>query len=274
MDAQSTSPLLDNAQGIYTTEASTISRIYIEYQKRNNRNISKKDEDILRKNYLAIMKRRTWKDELIAVAETLINELKMSQSEISQAQSTDGIQDGEFLDFRYGLTRIKVRPEFAKVVTIGRCKGCDIVLQSSKPPWTCSRLHAVIYVLPLTRKLIIADVGSFHGIRTVWRSSNLFPRESSVPGGRHLMEFSLRESFWLKLGSEFVICNGLTTEGENGPYDLSDSAENLSVCLDLPGDRGTLTKSETFSDIFHVPSKSQVAGSCFNCIRSMFSAKG
>jgi hypothetical protein len=59
------------------------------------------------------------------------------------------------------------------VVLVGRIPGCDIEMPIDLT--TVSRLHAVIFALPRHARIVVIDVGSFMGIRTIWRSGKAQP---------------------------------------------------------------------------------------------------
>lgn len=84
------------------------------------------------------------------------------------------------------------------VILVGRYNGCSIMLPTND--LSTSRLHAMIFIFPRKGEIIVADVGSYSGIKTISRSSNK-KLESSVPSKRQFLVFDMDEHVILQLGN-------------------------------------------------------------------------
>ena len=85
-------------------------------------------------------------------------------------------------------------------VLIGVKPGCDIEAG-------LSRLHAIVYIFPSLASVLVVDVGSMTGIRTLERSDKTKPLVSSKPEARAVLEFGLKERVVLSLGGCSIMLN-------------------------------------------------------------------
>eukprot|EP00697_Spironema_sp_BW2_P007828 gnl/Spiro4/22225_TR10941_c0_g1_i1.p2 gnl/Spiro4/22225_TR10941_c0_g1~~gnl/Spiro4/22225_TR10941_c0_g1_i1.p2 ORF type:complete len:324 (-),score=44.12 gnl/Spiro4/22225_TR10941_c0_g1_i1:97-1038(-) len=124
--------------------------------------------------------------------------------------------------------------------TIGRDPTCTLSILSED----VSRLHAVVFCYPCKYVvnhtnpsrgvLVVVDVGSLHGIRTLRRSGRL-PPQHSTPDNRNVLMFEWGETFQLLFGNQRV---------RFAPADIE------SAYRDEFGQRSTLrSKPQTASDV-------------------------
>jgi hypothetical protein len=89
-----------------------------------------------------------------------------------------------------------------RVIFVGRSEGCNINLEC-----TCtSRIHALIYLLPEMDTILVVDVGSQSGIKTVSRSSGQEIMHS-LPYKRNVLSFKWNEIVILELGIKKIVLN-------------------------------------------------------------------
>jgi len=122
-----------------------------------------------------------------------------------------------------------------RVISVGRYEGCDI--QFPHPNiGASSRLHALIFLFPESDKYIVADMGSYSGIRTEKRSDGKLCTHS-LPKSRNILIFDWDETVILGMGDmkiginpkECVIC---LTEPRNctfncGHYTVCTNCRNM-----------------------------------------------
>lgn len=122
-----------------------------------------------------------------------------------------------------------------RVITVGRYHGCDIQFPHSNVG-ASSRLHALIFLFPESDKYVVADMGSYYGIRTDKRMEGK-QCIHSLPKNRNILIFDWEEPVILGMGDmkiginpkECVIC---LTEPRNytfncGHYAVCTNCRNM-----------------------------------------------
>lgn len=97
-----------------------------------------------------------------------------------------------------------------RVITVGRYVGCDVQFPNIG---SSSRLNALIFLFPESEKYVVADMGSYWGIKTEKRSSGK-PCANSLQKARNILIFDWTETTILTLGDmkiginpkECVVC--------------------------------------------------------------------
>lgn len=160
----------------------------------------------LRRNYLAIITRNDWHEQLVMVARDVaarVQDPKKNasaeqgsvQRRIRERESED--EDGFTIAFQDTLHEAQA----TDFVLCGRMKECHIRLSDAG----ASRVHAIVLLIPKSL-IIVVDVGSAKGIVTVRRSSG-GACESSLPNQRSVLTFQWGETAVLGLGVEHVCLN-------------------------------------------------------------------
>jgi len=126
------------------------------------------------------------------------------------------------------------------VILVGRFDGCDIKLPAST---RTSRLNAVIFPLLDSNTLLIVDVGSICGVKTLQRTSGE-PLVSSLPNARRPIMVKITETASFSLGDgeqilvwnpkECVVCMASPREVEFQPCKhfavCRGCSNNLTTC--------------------------------------------
>eukprot|EP00756_Hemistasia_phaeocysticola_P047865 Hpha_TRINITY_DN22322_c0_g1::TRINITY_DN22322_c0_g1_i1::g.177893::m.177893 len=159
--------------------------------------LTREEEEELRRSYLAVIARSTWRSELLNVAQTIVITTPMDMcSEVPEPET----------EWSVGVKyQGKVRTfSKSRIVTVGRYPDNDVQLNETS--LGCSRLHCVVFALPEKRRLLIADVGSCVGVQVTERSG---PEGllSSVPRKRKPILLQWGETAVLRLADETVVIN-------------------------------------------------------------------
>jgi hypothetical protein len=101
----------------------------------------------------------------------------------------------------YGDKLFEFDPTNKSTIMVGRKDGCDILFSSVSG---CSRMHAIIYFIPELNKIVVADMGSLMGIKTIQRSNTNKVVEHSTMINRKLIIFDYDESAILECGEQIV----------------------------------------------------------------------
>lgn len=139
------------------------------------------------------------KEILLSVGYAVVEQLKKTIPELKD-QKEQKVDFSEYAIFHSakGLA-IGDKP----VVAIGRMFS-DIAFPEADT--NCSRLHALVFPLPVYGVVAVVDVGSYTGIITTKRSSDA-KCESSTPVSRRALIFKLDESAALLMGNQQVLLN-------------------------------------------------------------------
>jgi hypothetical protein len=142
-------------------------------------------EQTARQHYEEIIKLTQWKQLLILTAEKLVKDLKLENHKQSNTEFTIAVNN----------KIIKIND---KVFTIGRASENDIQLTDD----CISRLHIIVFVLPFN--LVVVDLASFIGTKTISRSSNKTLKHSE-PNERNILIFDRGETVELKLADDQIV---------------------------------------------------------------------
>eukprot|EP01062_Namystynia_karyoxenos_P083197 TRINITY_DN9522_c3_g1_i1.p2 TRINITY_DN9522_c3_g1~~TRINITY_DN9522_c3_g1_i1.p2 ORF type:complete len:612 (+),score=182.75 TRINITY_DN9522_c3_g1_i1:70-1836(+) len=175
----------------------SISRTLSAAISRPNVVLSAQEEEQLRKDYLEVIQKESWKQELLDVATAIV-----LQTEMNPCMAAPEAEAGWVVTVKYGRHIHEFREN--RALCIGRNDGCDLILNQSA--LACSRLHCVIFALPEKRRLLVADVGSCVGVRMVERSG---PEGlmHSLPQLRRPMLLQWGETAVLQLADQTVVIN-------------------------------------------------------------------
>eukprot|EP00755_Sulcionema_specki_P033438 Sspe_Gene.2275::Locus_753_Transcript_1_1_Confidence_1.000_Length_1446::g.2275::m.2275 len=165
--------------------------------------MSKMKASELRFNYLRLIERPTWKEELLEVAHIIA-----ATNHIAACSGPAVGPDWGITVRHSGSTSVFSK----KAITIGRLERNDVVLPESSQ--TCSRLHAVIFAIPEKRRLVVCDVGSCAGVLQIARGKKKERTKMKAP----FFDYEWGEPFILKLGEETLVVN----------------PKQCVVCLDRP----------------------------------------
>jgi len=122
-----------------------------------------------------------------------------------------------------------------RVITVGRYQGCDIQFPDIRTS-ASSRLHALIFLFPESDKYVVADMGSFYGVKTEKRKEGK-QCNHSLPKSRSILIFDWDETAILGMGDmkiginprECVIC---LTEPRNFTFNCGHYAV-CNNCKDM-----------------------------------------
>jgi hypothetical protein len=96
--------------------------------------------------------------------------------------------------------------ESANIILVGTKDNCDVHMAGCAGS---SRLHAMIYPIPVLKKYFVVDIGSLSGIKTKARNQNAILNHS-LPESRRVLEFEWDEIAVLTLGSHEIVINPKT----------------------------------------------------------------
>jgi hypothetical protein len=180
-----------------------------------NQQIINENSDQLRSDYLEAVELPDWKTIFSVSAQVLMENIK---DEIKQMEekNVDKIVRSVEITFSGQIYEFVV-PETEEVMSfsVGRKLGCDVYRDIA----AFSRLHAMFYIFPKANLLLVVDVGSQTGIKTLYRSNLEAPKQHSLPPNqRGILQFGLNENIILLLNEHKLVVNGKICQ----------------VCLDRP----------------------------------------
>jgi hypothetical protein len=158
---------------------------------------SHEEEEALREAYLNIIQADDWRRQFEDVA----TDIAASAVGVAAAMGA-GEQEAFTVAFENRLFEFDAARY--NTVLIGRMSDCDVPLP--KAAVDTSRVHAVVFLFPASRQVMVVDVGSASGIRTTKRSSGASVL-SSKPRERSILVFEWGEVAVLLLGSLQVCLN-------------------------------------------------------------------
>jgi len=169
--------------------------------------------------------------------------LSSSITELIQKQNNNNnnTTNDTNINYKYEFSVDKTMYEYdtkttqTTTITIGSYQGCDICIDNNDN--TLSRLHAIVLLYPQLNKVIVCDVGSRNGIKTIKRSDEKKEKKElihSLPGYRNVLEFAYNEGVVLELGSTIIhllnkyciICN------DQARNTLFEKCHHYCTCID------------------------------------------
>lgn len=190
--------------------ASILSKAYASYVSAGEASVSTEDADELRKAYLAIIERETWRKEFKDVARQLAQAASQIHQDDSPGEESEVSHPSATMTFCLEQQVVEIKNRL--VILVGRQPRCDLRTQSSQT----SRVHAIVFLLPATRSFLVVDVGGRTGIYTKARSSSTLPRVHSLPHQRNVLVFEEGETAVLKIAN----------------VDLTINPKDCVICLD------------------------------------------
>ena len=175
-------------------------------------NYTQLEAEQLRLDYLSLIESPDWKAKILELAKAIKVMSGLDGDSATKTNKNDYtlLYGGEIYSF----------PPDQTVITIGRNKGCDILLSQNDN--SASRLNLVIFLFNET--ILIVDPGSFLGVRTEKRGTSGKPIVNSVPSRRALLQFDRDEFYILTIGQcqrlvgtpkTCVICTAMPREYRN-----------------------------------------------------------
>ena len=165
------------------------------------------EDELIRKTYMEIIEKPSWKEELIEIG-NMIKKEYLTQREIENIIVSDINLDVISTNGNnYKITK--------EITTVGRHMMCDIL--SSQNFSDVSRFHAIIFIIE--NMVLIVDIGSCYGIKMIERES----KNSliiSAPNNRNVIYFDKNEKVSVRFG-----CSNFT---------LLFSPKQCVVCLSNP----------------------------------------
>lgn len=179
-----------------TTESMTISMTLSMAMSRPLECLTIQEEEAIRRSYLAIIQRSTWRAELLDIAHSIVLTTPMETCE-----EVPEPEEHWSVSIKY---QGQVQTLGSMIATVGRNPNNDILLNEKS--LGSSRLHCVIFALPEKRRLLVADVGSCAGVQLTERSG---PEKlsSSLPKRRKPILLQWGETAVLKLAEETLVIN-------------------------------------------------------------------
>jgi hypothetical protein len=167
--------------------------------------------DALRKAYLQIF--QTQNDNYADQPTWWIDTFKLTGQEMVEAfKKTLKLENKEIppnwnVPLKYG-DNVHYFDEKNRVFMIGRLNGCDVRLLEARDlnGTATSRLHSIVYLMPEFNIILVVDVGSATGIRTLKRGSNM-DLVDSLPDSRKIIILNWTEFAKLRFHTEDIVLN-------------------------------------------------------------------
>jgi len=186
-----------NQRRAMTSHHSLSIAVTIKSTTQQKRSLTLTEEDDFRTNYLSIIQKPQWRDELISIAENL-KETILFEDANPMEEISFCIKLGQGDATSYKEFPVPTSP----CITVGRMEHTDL---GTGYDVTLSRLHVVFFPLASLGKTIICDVGSLSGIKMVERSGNS-ECVSSLPQNRTVIVTEYGETCIFQLGDvEMVV---------------------------------------------------------------------